>query len=60
MKKNSARIVDDNFFFRSFMKMMLVVYGFEIEVAENGKAIDLFRDGNTFDVVLMDCKSASA
>ncbi|KAF8039273.1 hypothetical protein BT93_B1719 [Corymbia citriodora subsp. variegata] len=56
-KKLSVLIVDDNSMIRTIHTILVNRMGMEVEsqVAENGKvAVDLFRSGKSFDVVLMD------
>ncbi|KAK3441894.1 hypothetical protein EUGRSUZ_B02166 [Eucalyptus grandis] len=56
-KKLSVLIVDDNSMIRTIHNILVNRVGVEVEskVAENGKvAVDLFRSGESFDVVLMD------
>ncbi|KAF8039274.1 hypothetical protein BT93_B1720 [Corymbia citriodora subsp. variegata] len=56
-KKLSVLIVDDDLMIRTIHTILVSRVGGEVEsqVAENGKvAVDLFRSGKSFDVVLMD------
>ncbi|GAB4855214.1 hypothetical protein Ancab_023840 [Ancistrocladus abbreviatus] len=54
-KKFSALIVDDSPILRRIYKMNLIKRGFTVVEAENGKqAVDLYRSGHFFDLVLMD------
>ncbi|KAG6416769.1 hypothetical protein SASPL_124207 [Salvia splendens] len=54
-QKFSALVVDDNKMIRKVEEKLLARFGFETKVVENGeKALKLFDDGYTFDVVVMD------
>jgi len=56
-KKLSVLIVDDDSMIRTIHTILVNRVGVEVEsqVAENGKvAVDLFRSGESFDVILMD------
>ncbi|GMY20335.1 two-component response regulator ARR22-like [Fagus crenata] len=53
--KFSVLIVDDDLIIRKIHRVLLSKFTTEIQVAENGKeAVDLYRSGALFDLVLMD------
>ncbi|XP_059625404.1 two-component response regulator 24-like [Cornus florida] len=54
-RRFSALIVDDDPIIRRIHTALLNKHGFETQLAENGReALDLFRAGASFDLVLMD------
>jgi PleD family two-component response regulator len=54
-KKYYVLVVDDDTVIRKIHSMILSKFPVEIQVAKNGKeAVDLFRSGAFFDLVLMD------
>lgn len=54
-KKYSVLVVDDDAVIRKIHSMILSKFPVEIQVAKNGKeAVDLYRSGAFFDLVLMD------
>ncbi|GLT66482.1 hypothetical protein SLA2020_388440 [Shorea laevis] len=54
-RKFSVLVVDDDILIRKIHSMILSKFPMEIQVAENGKeAVDLYRSGAFFDLVLMD------
>ncbi|KAH7838256.1 hypothetical protein Vadar_024099 [Vaccinium darrowii] len=55
VKKFSALVVDDDLVIQRIHKMYLNRFGFETQVVGNGKeAVDLYRSGAFFHLVLMD------
>ncbi|XP_021738230.1 two-component response regulator ARR22-like [Chenopodium quinoa] len=57
VKKFTALIVDDNVLVRKVEQAFLNKKGFETKFMENGQeAVNIFNDGNSFDVVIMEMK----
>ena len=53
--KISTLIVDDDPLTRRIHKVLLTKVGLETQAVENGKeAVDLYRSGASFDLILMD------
>ncbi|XP_021722018.1 two-component response regulator ARR22-like [Chenopodium quinoa] len=57
VKKFTALIVDDNVLVRKIEQAFLNKKGFETKFVENGKeVVNIFNEGNSFDVVIMEMK----
>ncbi|XP_021741120.1 two-component response regulator ARR22-like [Chenopodium quinoa] len=56
-KKFTALVVDNNIVVQNVEQMLLHKKGFETKVVENGQeAVNIFSEGNSFDVVFMEMK----
>ncbi|XP_021740841.1 two-component response regulator ARR22-like [Chenopodium quinoa] len=53
--KFTALVVDDNVVIRMIEQMLLNKKGFKTKVVKNGQeAVNIFSEGNSFDVIIMD------